>query len=167
MLTQAQLVERYGDPGVGRSEPDPAWVKANIITRQGKRAFPGVPARWYFMCHRLVEDRLQAGFAAAQVACPEYKITTAAAFVFRHMRHDVRAPLSWHSWGVAVDIDAPKNAARSFEVGKEPKPWSKEWMRLWPDCMPQPFVEAMEAQGWEWGGRWRGFLDLMHFQVRQ
>lgn len=167
MLTQTQLIERYGDPGVGREDFDPAWRKANTVTRQGKNALPGVPPRFYFECHRLAVGRIAAAFGAAQIACPDYKIATAASFVFRHMRHDVRAPLSWHSWGVAVDIDAPKNGGVSFPVGKEPKPWSAAWRKLWPNGLPQAFVEAFEANGFEWGGRWRGYVDPMHFQVRE
>ena len=32
--------------------------------------------------------------------------------------------------GVAVDIDAPKNAGISFPIGKEPKPWSAAWRKV-------------------------------------
>ena len=41
------------------------------------------------------------------------------------------------------------------------------WRRLWPDGLPRAFVEAFEGAGFEWGGRWRGYVDPMHFQVRE
>ncbi len=172
MLTQEQLIAKYGDPGVGREGPDSKWVKRNIIYSGGggkaeRPAMPGVPSRLWFACHRLVEPRMRAAFTAAKAACPSYRIGAAGSFVFRHMRHDVRAPLSWHSWGVAVDIDAAKNNARTFEAGKQPPPWSRRWNELWPNGLPQAFVEAFEAEGFDWGGRWRGFLDNMHFQAHQ
>lgn len=165
-LTQARALVLYGDPGLHRSEPDPAWVKANIVTSQGANAMPGVPRKWYFQCHRLVEDQLRRAFAAARTAAPGYHIERAASFVFRHMRHDNSLPLSLHSWGVAVDIDAADNAAHTFTPGTCPEPWSPAWMKLWPHGLPRAFVEAFEAQGFEWGGRWTGYCDPMHFQVK-
>ena len=168
-LTQRDLVAIYGDPGIKRNAADPAWVKANIVTCRDvngdKPSLPGVPARFYFQIHRLAEPYARAGLQAARDACPEYDIERAASFVFRHQRHDPARPLSRHSWGCAIDIDADRNSARQFAPGKTPKPWSPEWMAIWPDGMPELFVLGMEAHGWEWGGRWRGFVDPMHYQL--
>lgn len=170
-MNQANLIAKYGDPGVKRTSPDPAWVKANIVTCRdvngtpGHPSMPGVPARFYFQCHRLVEPAMRAAFTAAHLAAPSYTIERAASFVFRHQRHDPARPLSEHSWGTAVDIDADENSARQFS-GAGPEPWSAEWMAIWPNGLPRAFVEAFEAHGFEWGGRWRGFRDPMHFQAR-
>jgi hypothetical protein len=164
-MNQTDLLRTYGDPGVHRGYPDPAWVKANIVTLHD---LPGVPAHWFFSCHRLVEPRMRAAFAAALVAAPEYRIERAGCWVFRHQRHDQSRPLSDHSWGTAVDIDAARNASHTFAVpGRQPAPWSPMWMELWPNGLPRAFVEAFEAHGFEWGGRWHGFVDPMHMQARE
>lgn len=167
LLTPRAAIARYGNPGTGMT-PDPAWVKAHIVTCRDEHgdhpSMPGVPARFYFQTHRLVEPAMRRAFAAAQAACPTYEIDRAASFVFRHQRHDPSRPLSLHSWGIATDIDADRNSARTFK-GATPAPFSPLWRSIWPDGLPQAFVEAFEAEGFVWGGRWRGFVDPQHFQI--
>lgn len=169
MFTRAQLVTHFGDPGLDRASVDPAWVKANIVTaRDGNGdvpGMPGVPSRYYFQVHRRAEPAMRAAFAAARAAAPDYVIERAGCFVFRHERHDPSRPLSRHSWGIAVDIDADQNSARQFR-GEQPEPWSPAWLEIWPHGLPRAFVEAFEQAGFVWGGRWRGFVDPMHFELR-
>lgn len=55
--------------------------------------------------------------------------------------------LSLHSWGAAVDIDPANN--RLGTVGQ----------------MHPYIVAAFDAEGWRWGGRYRGRLDPMHFEA--
>ena len=161
-----ERVQFYGDPG--RGAVDKAWQRQNIITCRDKNGdrptMPGVPAQWYFEIHRLVEPHARRAFAAARDASPEYEIERAASFVFRHQRHDPSRPLSLHSWGIAIDVDAALNAAHTFTPGEYPEPWGPAWVERWPRGLPQGFVEAFEAAGWTWGGRWREFCDPQHFQ---
>lgn len=180
-MKQAELIARFGDPGVRRDTPDPAWVKANIVYCGGSGkaelpAMPGVPERFWFAVHRDVEPMMRAGFAAALEACPEYKIERAGCFVFRRQRWDTIEKaehegrkvrdLSDHSWATAVDIDAAKNRAVQFH-GRQPKPWSPEWLEVWPAGLPETFVRAFcQASGFEWGGDWKGYVDPQHFQAR-
>lgn len=168
-LTQRDLVAIYGDPGIGRAAADPSWERANIITCRDKNghlpSLPGVPARLYLQIHRKAEPYAREALQAARDACPEHTIERAGCYVFRHQRHDPARPLSRHAWGCAIDIDADDNSARQFAPGKTPAPWSAAWREVWPRGLPQLFVVAMEAHGWEWGGRWRGFVDPMHFQL--
>jgi hypothetical protein len=162
-----ETIEVYGDPtrgGLYLKVPDPHWVKDHIVELHGDDRIPEIPERFYFQCHRLVEPSVRAAFTRAKGACPEYVVKVAASFVFRHMRHDPRLPLSVHSFGAAVDIDPDDNQAQSFPHGHTPEPWSESWMHFWPHGLPQAYVEAWEAEGWEWGGRWPGFVDPMHFQ---
>ena len=156
---RAEVMQMFGNPGKG--SPDPAWVKANIIT---VRDLPGVPHKWYFQTHRLVEPYIREAFRRALLADPDYEIERAASFVFRHMRHDPKLPLSMHSWGIAFDVDPGLNPAVTFPAGKTPAPWSKAWNKQWPRGLSQPFVEAIESVGFAWGGRWRGYCDPMHFE---
>lgn len=173
-MNQSQLVARYGDPGTKRDTVDPAWRKAMLVTRQGARAFPGVPRRFYFETHKALEARIEAGFAAALLACPEYKIERAASFVFRRQRwdtvekakHEGRSvrQLSDHAFGAAIDVDAAKNRAIEFASGKAPKPFSAAWKATWPDGLPEAWVRAFcKAANFGWGGDWSPFVDPQHF----
>lgn len=168
--SHAEVIATFGNPGTG-SAALTAWVAANIVTCRdvnGTRGFPsmpGVPRRFYFETHRLVEVRMRAAFDAARAAAPGYAVERAASFVFRHERHDPARPLSLHSWGIAVDIDSETNAAHDYADERAPVPWSDEWMRRWPRGLPREFVEAFESVGFVWGGRWPSFKDPMHFQL--
>lgn len=70
-------------------------------------------------------------------------------FVFRNIRGG--SHLSMHSYGIAIDIAAGLNA-----LGAPYNPARG---------LPMKFVELWEAEGWVWGGRWRGRPDAMHFQA--
>jgi D-alanyl-D-alanine carboxypeptidase len=60
---------------------------------------------------------------------------------------------SAHSWGIAIDINpALSNYWR----------WEKNG---WRNQIPQAIVDAFEAEGFIWGGRWIHF-DTMHFEYR-
>jgi hypothetical protein len=60
---------------------------------------------------------------------------------------------SAHSYGIAIDLnDQLSDYWR----------WSKSG---WRNRIPQPIVDAFEAEGFIWGGRWFHF-DTMHFEWR-
>ena len=134
-----ERVAIYGDPG--RGEVDAAWKRRSIITCRdvngARPSMPGVPAKWYFEIHKLVEPHARRAFEAALHAAPEYEIERAASFVFRHQRHDETRPLSLHSWGIAIDVDAALNQAHSFAPGEYPEPWGPAWVKRWPKALPQ------------------------------
>ncbi len=169
LLSTKQIVATYGNPGIGEASPRKAWERASIVTcRDGngdRPGVPGVPPRFYFMVHQLAEPAMRIAFAAAKLADPGYTIERAGAYNFRHQRHDPARPLSRHSWGIAVDIDAEDNSGRQFAAGKSPAPWSAAWLEVWPRGLSRAFVEAFEAEGFVWGGRWLGFVDPMHFEI--
>lgn len=158
---RTEVYQMFGDPGTGKV--DPSWQKVSIAELHGEKAFPGVPANWYFQINTLVEPYAREAFRRAKLASP-YIIKRAASFVFRHQRYDSKMPLSYHSWGIAIDIDADVNFVKQFAPGKYPTPWSPEWMKIWPKGVDKAFVDAMESCGWHWGGYWMTFCDPQHFE---
>jgi hypothetical protein len=60
---------------------------------------------------------------------------------------------SAHSYGIAIDLDE-----RHSDYWR----WQKTG---WRNRMPQAIVDAFEAEGFIWGGRWYHF-DTMHFEYR-
>lgn len=150
----------FGDPGTPE-RPNGTWKHAHIID---VRDLPGVPPKFYVEIHRAVEPHAREALRRAQLSAPGYAIERLGCFVLRHQRHDPHLPLSRHSWGIALDINAADNGARSFASGTTPAPWSPRWMRWWPQGIPEAFVLAMESCGWRWGGRWKAFVDPMHFE---
>jgi hypothetical protein len=71
--------------------------------------------------------------------------TFGGTYAFRPKRDDMEV-LSTHSWGVAIDLNPKGN-----ELGVTPS-------------MHPAVVQAFEAAGFVWGGRWRR-PDGMHFQL--
>ena len=151
-----QAIALYGDPGKGAL--DKRWERANMVVAQN---LPGAPFGRLYV-HRKAEECLREAMRRATLACPGYEIRRLGCFNFRHQRHDPSRPLSYHAFGVAVDIDPAQNRAMRLS---HVDCFSDEWHDIWPDGVPQPLVRAWESCGWSWGGRWRPFVDPMHFQL--
>jgi hypothetical protein len=168
-LTAARATDLYGTPD---GDPRGEWARANIVYCGGGGhpsclpTMPGVPPHLWFAVHRRAEPKMRAAFTAAQKAATAYAIGSAGGWVYRHQRHDERRPLSNHSWGAAVDVDARHNGLVEFPIDKGPAPWSAAWLKRWPKGLPQAWVEAFVGVGGiGWGGAWRGTKDPMHFEV--
>ncbi len=75
---------------------------------------------------------------------------------------------SYHSWGLAIDL-----VPTSFRGRPVYWRWSRVldpdgWYRIPPKdrwSPPQAVIEAFEAHGFVWGGKWSHF-DAMHFEYR-
>src|SRR5258708_5749061 len=65
--------------------------------------------------------------------------------------------VSAHAYGISVDI----NVARA-DYWRWPRPRSQP---RWRNRIPQAIVDAFEAEGFIWGGRWYHY-DTMHFEYR-
>ncbi|MBI2394802.1 MAG: M15 family metallopeptidase [Deltaproteobacteria bacterium] len=61
---------------------------------------------------------------------------------------------STHSFGIAVDLDPSRGHY-----------WRSDAKPQWKNVVPQAIVDAFEAEGFVWGGRWWHY-DTMHFEWR-
>lgn len=158
---RTEVYQVYGNPGVG--EVDKRWARANMVTAEY------LPGRWSksgrLYVHRLAEPYLREALRRARAAQCLDEIGQLGCYSFRHQRHDTARPLSYHSWGIAIDINSGQNAGRDFERGKAPEPFSALWRRYWPDGITAELVRCFETVGWSWGGRWQTYPDPMHFEL--
>ncbi len=127
------------------------WERENIISLRPPVALADGRGRPVsrIRCHRLIAGPLQRALAELGRAGLSHLINTFdGCFVARHMCWDPRRPLSRHSWGIAVDLNA-----RLFPYGSR----ERQDARL---------VRVFERQGFVWGGRWRT-PDPMHFEMAE
>ncbi|MDB4934089.1 MAG: hypothetical protein JWP87_1061 [Labilithrix sp.] len=66
--------------------------------------------------------------------------------------------LSAHSYGIAIDIVVSKSNYWEWEK-------TANGPLVWKNQIPQAIVDAFEAEGFAWGGRWYHY-DTMHFEYR-
>jgi len=90
---------------------------------------------------------------------------TVYGYVWRQIAGTQR--MSFHSWGLAIDILPSDLGGRSVYWQWERR-WNENWMltpleNRW--SPPIQVVEAFERQGFIWGGKWV-FFDTMHFEFR-
>ena len=144
----------YSEGQGGRIVPDPAWSKANIVTviwagvcgGQGAKLHIHKRARPYF--EKVINAVAQAGLA-------ERVITYDGGYVPRHIGWKAGRPLSRHSWGLAIDINAR---------------WNGDGATLAPlgsVGSVRELVPFFEAEGFAWGGRFEPDKerDGMHFEL--
>lgn len=159
---RADVYRIFGNPANG-GKVDKKWRRENIRTYRKAHALPGVDPHRYVKLHRLAEPYFREALRRAALVS-DYKIHTFGDFVFRLMRSKNR--LSYHSFGIAMDINSDDNPPIRYNTAAEaPEPWSEEWHRIRPRGMPREFVEAIKSVGFSWAGDWSRFKDDMHFEL--
>ena len=103
-----------------------------------------------------VFERLAKRLAALVAADPSLKpflTKLGGTFNWRNIAGTDRQ--SAHSYGVSLDINVERSDYWRWQKGK----------LKWVNRIPQKIVDAFEAEGFIWGGRWYHF-DTMHFEYR-
>ena len=103
---------------------------------------------------RAVAARL-ARLRAAEPALAPYLQRFSGTFVWKKIAGTDRQ--SAHSYGVSIDLDARLSAYWRWQRPPAPIKWR--------NGIPQAIVDAFEAEGFIWGGRWFHY-DTMHFEYR-
>lgn len=147
---------KYTEAAGGWVTPAAGWEATHLVTIP-LTDLPGFPALYAVPNPRFKSIRLHEKVAPIFIATWQDIASLGLArklrsfdgtFAARHMRNDIRAPLSNHGLGSAIDFDAR---------------WNR--MGLAPEQMDinMQFVVEMEKRGWAWGGRWPT-TDGMHFE---
>ena len=155
-------------PEEPKNDLNSKYAKAELST------FTGLPGRWNggkgkLYCHVLIREALNRCEALNVL---DY-ITQIGCYNYRPIRNDPRNGLSFHSWGIAVDIDHKRNRgiyrrakwklpsgkvtgkpSTAVKYGPVPPPFSKGWFDLYPDGMPYELVCAFISVGFTWGASW-------------
>jgi hypothetical protein len=150
MITQAQLIAKYGTPNkegkgyiVQITLPYPMYYIGKKVTK--------------ISCHKLVADKLLAIFNDilefyGQDAIRDLKIDDyGGCFNYRLMRGGTK--LSVHSWGCAIDLNPSRNLLK--ETSKTARFARMEY---------KPMIDIFYKHGFVSLGREKNF-DWMHFEV--
>jgi hypothetical protein len=103
-----------------------------------------------------VSTRLEAAISTTPALSAYVTGTLGGTFEWRPIANTQR--MSAHSYGIAIDIVVSKSDY--WEWDKTP-----QGTFTWTNRIPQAIVDAFEAEGFAWGGRWYHY-DTMHFEYR-
>ena len=151
------------DPGRIRVEPffqalygTPAQVKGNLVpvSFAGSRASFNANQGAAAALERVGEAL--ALLLAKHLGLRDYVLPLGGTFNRRQIAGTTR--LSAHSWGIAIDLHRGKYWRWGGILGPA------ELLAL-QSAYPQEIVQAFEAQGFIWGGKWFHY-DTMHFEYR-
>jgi len=152
--TMAAKVAFYGDPR-GPHGVNARWFDANVVRVKPpfQMTYAGQPIKTIAF-HKKAADALAAALQTIWLACDkdQKKINACGlsefggSFAYRLIRGS--SALSNHSFAIAIDI-APSGNPLGAVKGK----------------MPRFAVDAFKAQGFRWGGDYRGRKDWMHFEA--
>ncbi|MCP3138980.1 M15 family metallopeptidase [Pyxidicoccus xibeiensis] len=101
-----------------------------------------------------VATRLEA-LLAKDASVKPYLTRLGGTFNWRKVANTQRQ--SAHSYGVSIDLNTAHAHYWEWQRPKQPVRWR--------NTVPQAVVDAFEAEGFIWGGRWYRY-DTMHFEYR-
>jgi hypothetical protein len=140
---EALLVATYGGP-------------AAAAARQVRVRFLGMPVRVHGRIAPAlarVAERL-AQVQKADAGLGRFLRRLSGGFVARKIAGTERT--SAHAFGIAIDLDKSESDYWRWQKGRPLR---------WRNRFPQAIVDAFEAEGFIWGGRWYHY-DTMHFEYR-
>jgi hypothetical protein len=151
------VTDENDDPGRIRLEAVfTATYGPRPAAEQVRTTFLGMPVRM----HRLVvpalgrvATRLEQARRADSSLAPFLR-KLAGGFAARKIAGTDRT--SAHAFGIAIDLD---------KAHSDYWRWEKSPPLRWRNRIPQAIVDAFEAEGFIWGGRWYHY-DTMHFEYR-
>jgi hypothetical protein len=96
----------------------------------------------------------------------DYKLTGTDTGFYncRHIQHDESKPMSYHSWGMAMDVNWLSNPAGSKLVTDIPQEMIDDLLAIRTNSGARVFRWGGD---WDWDGDWRdhSYVDAMHWEV--
>lgn len=162
--TRKTLVSVYGD--------------AKALGEQGMQkklvALEGLPGRFnrgdgkLYGLHPLMAPHLRLALQLCRDFGVIDEIHRIGTFNYRYMRHDPSLPLSFHSYGICIDLNPRENFGWvTSELERSVQPFSDAWYRKYPRGLSEVAVRCFKKAGFGWGGDWSSFRDPMHFELVQ
>ncbi len=156
--SQANCDSFYGNPRGGAGHASGRWEAQNLVRYKPpwQMYYEGKPIVGITIHKKCLDslsrvfDRAWEMYGKSQAEIEKHHLHQfSGSYAYRNIRGSSR--LSMHAYGIAIDIAAELNA-----LGKPYDPKRG---------LPMEFVRLFEAEGWTWGGRWKGRPDAMHFQA--
>ena len=154
MITKLEKIKakygefEYKEIGGGFIKIEDSWVKSNIISLN-------LPIIGMVKCHKDIAWALSRVFSHIEYSGDDITLIdindtkkNGGCWVARHQLFDTNKPLSYHSWGIAIDINPTTNG-----YGKEPTPEMILLSRYFKDV------------GFDFGGDWQT-PDGMHMEIK-
>jgi hypothetical protein len=154
MLTDEQIIRKYGQPG------DPLNITILTLPYPMRIAWDTSKSVTRIQCHKLINEDLNNVFSGLLDYYGYEKIKELGIDLFggclnvRLMRGSKKR-WSRHSWGIAIDLDPSRNGLKT----------------KWPDAQfskkeYEPMIKIFYDNGFVSYGKERGF-DAMHFEINK
>jgi D-alanyl-D-alanine carboxypeptidase-like protein len=144
VLVKALFGEFAARPGrqAGTLEVDPSWIASHLVTQR-------VPVLGTVTCNRGIVAQLRSALLEVRAAGLRHTVDTFnGCFVSRFIGWDDSNMVSYHSWGIAFDLNLEGNF-RGTPPHQDPR-----------------LVRILERWGFQWGGSWI-VPDGSHFEYRR
>lgn len=164
------------DPIPGKRRIKDVYGDAQALGKDGMRKrllrLDGLPGRFntgegvLHGLHPLMAPHLRLALTLCDHFGVVDEIHRIGTFNYRHMRHDPAMPLSFHAYGICVDLNPRENfgwVPRGPE--KSILPFSDGWRKKYPRGLGEVVVRCFKKAGFAWGGDWPSFRDPMHFEL--
>lgn len=151
--TRRDVYMTYGRAPKDSGLEDPKYPKAKmVIAKDLPGDWNGGKVKLYMLAY--MEPYLREALSRCKSLKVLDHITKIGCYNHRNIRFDPEMPLSYHSWGAAVDINPGSNGPVSKDNRYVPPPFSKGWLEIWPNHLPYYLVRAFRSVGFTWGGDW-------------
>jgi hypothetical protein len=153
MLTDQQIIEKYGQPG------DPDELTVIELPYQMRIAWDLTKTVKKISCHKLIADNLRAVFddLLSHYGLPELQrldIDLFGGCVNVRLMRGSKTKWTRHSWGIAIDLDPARNQLK--ETKKTARFARPEY---------QPMIDIFYKHGFKGLGPEQN-RDWMHFEVK-